>query len=109
MVVRQESDAIYFAKNIKEGIIPIFYVSNLKTQNLDNLKRFLNTLPYPETISPSNYEKALFITHDKFQIDGKVVFTGFLHKGVIRKHQKLFVGPLFDGSFQLFKKNNCCE
>ena len=105
MVVRQESDSIYFAKNMMEGIVPIFYVSNLKTSSLDWLKRFLNMLPYPETLAPSNNEKALFITNQKFQIDGKFVFTGFLHKGVIRKHQKLYVGPLSDGTFQLNNKN----
>lgn len=100
MVVREESDAIYFAKNIKEGIVPIFYVSNLQACSLDNLKKFLNMLPYPETVGSSTIEKALFITHNKFQIDGKIVFIGFLHKGVIRKHQKLFIGPLSDGSFE---------
>lgn len=105
MVVRQESDAIYFAKNFKEGIVPIFYVTNLQASSLDNMKKFLNMLPYPEIITPSNTEKALFITHNKFQIDGKFVFIGFLHKGVIRKHQKLFIGPLSDGSFQYFDKN----
>ena len=105
MVVRQESDAIYFGKNIKEGIIPIFYVSNMQATSLDQFKRFLNMLPYPEIIVPTTQEKALFITHNKFQIEGKFVFTGFLHKGVICKHQKLYIGPLSDGSFQLFNKN----
>lgn len=100
MLARQESDAIYFAKNIKEGIVPIFFVSNLRVDSLDLLRRFLSVLPYPETFGTTNNEKALFLTHHKFQIDGKIVFTGFLHKGVIRKHQRLYVGPMVDGSFQ---------
>jgi len=100
MLARQESDAIYFAKNIKEGIVPIFYVSNLRVASLDLLRRFLSVLPYPETFGTTNNEKALFLTHHKFQIDGQIVFTGFLHKGVIRKHQRLYVGPMADGSFQ---------
>lgn len=104
MLVRQESDAIYFAKCIKEGIVPVFYVSNLKANSLDYLIKFLNTLPYPETFLPSSHEKALFLTHNKFNIDGKIVFTGFLNKGVIRKHQRLYLGPLADGNFVFLKK-----
>lgn len=100
MVVRQDSDAINFAKNIKEDIVPVFLVSALEARTLDPLRRFLNTLPYPEVLGQTNDEKALFITHNKYQIDGKLVFTGFLHKGVIRKHQRLFVGPMVDGTFQ---------
>lgn len=99
MVVRQEADAINFAKNIKEGIVPVFYLSNLRVASLDPLRRFLSVLPYPENLS-SPAEKALFLTHHKFKIDGQLVFAGFLHKGVIRKHQRLFVGPMADGSFQ---------
>lgn len=99
MLVRQESDAIYYGKSIQESIVPIFYVSSLKIASFDFLKKFLNMLPYRESFLPSNEESALFLTHNKFIIEGKIVFTGFLHKGVIRKHQKLYLGPLSDGTF----------
>jgi GTPase len=99
MLVRQESDSIYYAKTIQEGIVPVFYVSNLDPFTLDPVKKFLNMLPYRQQLVPSDDDNALFLTHNKFLINGKIVFTGFLHKGTIRKHQRLFLGPLNDGSF----------
>lgn len=100
MVVRKESDAIYFAKNLKEGIVPIFFVSNLQVSSLDLLRTFLNMLPYPEEFGTKNNEKSLYLVHNKFLIDGKIVFTGFLDKGVIRKHQRLYLGPMPNDTFQ---------
>ena len=99
LVVRSEEDAINFAKAIKEPIVPIFLISNVTEKGLKDLRKFLNVLPVQES-QCSTEDKAEFIAYNKFLIDDKIVLTGFVYKGTIRKHQRLYIGPLNDGTFE---------
>ena len=88
--------------------MPVFFISNVTSHNLSSLKKFLNVLPFQEPVQSSNEERAEFIAYNKFLLDEKLVLTGFVYKGTIRKHQKLYLGPLLDGSFEFANKNRFC-
>ncbi len=98
LIVRNESDAVYFAKNIKECILPIFFISNVSGHNLNLLKKFLNILPLEKNIT-NDSERTEFIVKDKFIKADKIVLTGWVYRGRIRKHQKLYLGPLNNKEF----------
>lgn len=80
--------------------MPIFFISSVTESGLKDFKKFLNVLPVQES-QCSTEEKAEFIAHNKFLIDEKIVLTGFVYKGTIRKHQKLYIGPMANGTFEL--------
>lgn len=101
LIVRNKEDAVYFAKSIKEPILPIFYISNVTGENLQLLKDFLHFLPLEKNDFLQNQEeKSEFIVQDKFLIEKKIILCGWVFKGMIRKNQKLYIGPLSNLKFK---------
>ena len=102
MIVRNKEDAVYFAKSIKEIILPIFFISNVTGENLQLLKNFLHFLPLEKNEYPKNHEeeKSEFIVQNKFLFDKKIILCGWVYKGILRKNQKLFIGPLSNQKFK---------
>ena len=62
MIVRNEEDAVYFAKTIKEPILPIFFISNVTGKNLNLFKKFLQVLPLEKNtnLSKNGFEKSFW-------------------------------------------------
>ncbi len=101
IIVRNKEDAVYFAKSIKESILPIFFISNVSGENLQLLKNFLHFLPLEKNeYSQNETEKSEFIVQNKFLFGKKIILCGWVFKGIIRKNQKLYIGPLTNQTFR---------
>ena len=79
--------------------VPIFEVSNVTGDNINNLRKFVfNLKPYKEIGNREN-KNPLFKIDDTFKIDGHgIVLSGIVQDGIIHKGQKLYIGP-FGGKF----------
>lgn len=71
--------------------------------NLDHLKRFLNLLPvrnqsfYPKQSSTSTAE---FLIHTTFKNGDLIILGGCVTKGILKKHQYMYLGPDSEGFFK---------
>lgn len=57
LVVKSKQDIVMFSKMLKESIIPIFLMSNVKGEGLDLFLNFLNVLPMKQDIDDINIFK----------------------------------------------------
>ncbi|KAL0269757.1 UNVERIFIED_CONTAM: hypothetical protein PYX00_007387 [Menopon gallinae] len=104
LIVRNEDDVITAGSNSKtENVVPMFCVSNVTSDGLDLLTKFLHLLPPGISIKEKErLEQDLceFQVDETFRIPeiGTVV-GGLLIKGVIMEGAKLLIGPFDDGTF----------
>lgn len=79
--------------------VPIFEISNVSGENIENLRKFVFSLkPYKE-IGDKENSNPLFKVDSTFKIDGHgIVLSGIVQDGIITRGRKLYLGP-FDGSF----------
>ncbi len=100
MIVRDWDDVVVAARsmvNIK--VVPIFLVSNVTGHGVDKLRRFLALLPprqkWDDTGSMRMYVDEVFSVRGVGLVVG-----GLLVSGVVRRGDKVYVGPTRDGSWQ---------
>ncbi|XP_043266594.1 GTP-binding protein 2 isoform X2 [Venturia canescens] len=102
----------------ESNVIPVFTVSSLTGDGLEQLTRFIRDLS-PSQSSSSDYEpgSCLFQIDETFRVAGLAdpVLGGLLVKGAIAPGARLLVGPLPDGEFSPVKvvslhrnKAPCC-
>lgn len=59
LVVQNKDDIVTFSRNINEGILPVFLISNKKGSGLNLFINFLNLLPTDANEDPLNLENSL--------------------------------------------------
>lgn len=59
LVVQNKDDIVTFSRNINEGILPVFLISNKKGFGLNLFINFLNLLPTDANEDPLNFENSL--------------------------------------------------
>jgi small GTP-binding protein len=91
--VDTEEDIITCAKNVhSESIVPIFHISNVTGEGVDNIRRFLNILPYKNT--KNKEDKVEFIIDTTFSVPGVgTVVGGQLNTGNVKMGDTLYIGP----------------
>lgn len=83
-----------------EAVIPIFPLSNVTGNNLDNFISFLNLLPPVSDLRNNTGLPTEFLISDKFLVNGKLILAGTVIKGNINKGQILQLGPDCKGNFR---------
>lgn len=93
--VKNIDDVILAAKNVySESVVPIFHISNVTGEGLDNVKQFLNILGKRNNHDYNN-DNIEFHVENVFNVYGfGTVVGGQLLRGTIKTGDKLFVGPL---------------
>lgn len=104
--------------NYESDVIPIFNVSCVTGEGLEDLTNFIKNLsPYDVNSTDSDSESCLFQIDETFRVAGltEPVLGGLLVKGAIAPGTRLLVGPLPDGEFSPVKvvslhrnKAPCC-
>ena len=96
--IKTEEDIILGAKNIySESIVPIFYISNVTGEGIDNLSNFFNIIgkrPNINNIKENTDNNVEFHIDNIFNVSGfGKVIGGYLVNGTIKIGDKLFLGP----------------
>lgn len=104
--------------NYESDIIPVFNVSCVTGEGLEDLTNFIKNLsPYNVNSADSDSESCLFQIDETFRVAGlnEPVLGGLLVRGAIAPGTRLLVGPLPDGEFSPVKvvslhrnKTPCC-
>ncbi|XP_043799525.1 GTP-binding protein 2 isoform X3 [Apis laboriosa] len=104
--------------DFESDIIPVFNVSCVTGEGLEDLTNFIKNLsPYNVNSADSDSESCLFQIDETFRVAGlnEPVLGGLLVKGAIALGTRLLVGPLPDGEFSPVKvvslhrnKAPCC-
>lgn len=110
LIAKNSDDIVTFSRNVSEGILPIFLISNKTGAGLDLFINFLNLLPERKKdcfdIVNSKNEKSEVDEHqfdilELAKIDGKVIVAGIISKGMIFKGAQCKMGPDSQGNFKL--------
>lgn len=106
--VKSKDEAAFAAKDISGGnLVPIFQVSTVTGDGIEDLKTFLSKLT-PKF--PNNNEFSLLKTpKDKTEMlldhafNTKVgcIYAGVIVSGKIEVNQKLLIGPTIEGDFKM--------
>jgi len=90
--INDDEDILTCAKNIRsESIVPIFKVSNVTGEGIENIKKFLNIIPCKMS---GKSDKVLLIIDSVFSVPGVgTVVGGQLMSGKIKSGDTLYLGP----------------
>lgn len=117
-IIKDNQDVISCAKNIYSlNIVPLFKISNITFEGMDNLLSFFNLIPFKkidnslplsgplseellDTRKLSNENTVEFFIDSIFKKKGfSLIVGGMLHNGQISLNDKLFLGPDNNGKF----------
>ena len=105
--VKSEKDAEFAAKNITSGnLVPIFQVSTVTGEGLDDLKSFLASIVPMNSINPelslikNAKDKTEVLLDNAFNTKVGCIHAGVVVSGKIEVNQKLLIGPTQDGLFK---------
>ena len=105
--VKSEKDAEFAAKNIPSGnLVPIFQVSTVTGEGLDDLKYFLSSLVPMNSINAelslvkNAKDKTEVLLDHAFNTKVGCIHAGVVVSGKIEVNQKLLLGPTQDGTFK---------
>ncbi|MGQ9781175.1 MAG: GTP-binding protein [Nitrososphaeria archaeon] len=104
-IVKSKDDIVLAARHIRSGrIVPIFQVSNLKGDGLQELKKFFNILP-PRIRWRENLERPFKLYVDEiFNVTGVgSVVSGLVEEGAVSVEDEVVIGP-FEDQREPFKK-----
>ena len=105
VIVREKDDVSIYAENIaSDRISPIFCVSSVTGEGIEQLRSFMGSLNsrvgVMNTFRPQN-EKVEFHIDGSFNVKGVgLVLSGVLVSGTITKEQVLKIGPDLKGDFR---------
>lgn len=106
-MVKDEESVINCTKQMGQGtsIVPIFQISNVTGEGLDNLRLFMNLLPSRKEWSNMRNESLEFYIDDVFQVPGVgIVVAGTMVKGQVALDKgqgpTLLLGPDSTGNFR---------
>jgi len=101
LLVQEHKHAVIAAQNFcSERVAPIFKVSSVTGDGLENLKVFFNLLQ-PRIPTGKKTDKAEFSVDDVFSVPGVgTVASGTLLSGIVKAGQTLQMGPDSNGKFE---------
>ena len=106
--IKSSEDASFAAKNIINGnIVPIFQISTVTGEGLEDLKTFLSNLTtkFPNTtefsLVKTPKDKTEMLLDHAFNTKVGCIHAGVIVSGKIETNQKLLIGPTADGDFKL--------
>lgn len=101
LLVQEHKHAVIAAQNFcSERVAPIFRVSSVTGEGLDNLKTFFNLLQ-PRVPTGSKDDRAEFTVDDVFSVPGVgTVASGTLISGHVKAGDTLLMGPDSTGKFE---------
>ncbi len=105
IIVRNDDDVVVSAKNLISGrIAPVFLVSNVTGESLDNLRKFLNLVPAHKMWDEFVDEPVEYQIDETFSVTGVgTVVAGTLMSGTVTIDDELLLGPDEFGNFQEVK------
>ena len=106
--VKSPSEAAFAAKGIDDGnLVPIFQISTVTEEGMDNLRTFLSKLT-PKFTTFNDFsllktpkDKTEMLLDNAFNTKFGCVHAGVIVSGKIEVNQKLLIGPTSDGEFKL--------
>ena len=106
--VKSPSEAAFAAKGIYDGnLVPIFQISTVTEEGMDNLRTFLSKLT-PKFTTFNDFsllktpkDKTEMLLDNAFNTKFGCVHAGVIVSGKIEVNQKLLIGPTSDGEFKL--------
>ena len=105
--VKSAKDAEFAANGIPNGnLVPIFQISTVSGEGLDELKTFLGKLtpkhpPNTElSLLKTPKDKTEMLLDNAFNTKVGCIYAGVIIAGKIEVNQKLLIGPTFDGLFK---------
>ena len=100
--VENKDDVIISAKNIHAcDIVPIFHISNVTGDGMDNIKHFLNILPKNKLHTTTHTQEVELHVDTIFNVHGiGTVVGGQLLSGNIKNGDKLLIGPSYNGHYE---------
>ena len=106
--VKSSNDATFAAKGIADGnLVPIFQISTVTDEGLDDLKTFLSQLSpkFPNfsdfCILKTPKDKTEMLLDHAFNTKFGCIHAGVIVSGKIELNQKLLIGPTVEGEFKL--------
>jgi elongation factor 1-alpha len=103
--VKTRDDIVLAARHIKSGrIVPIFSVSNIKGNGLQELKEFLNIIPPRIKWVESSGQPSKLYVDEIFNVTGVgSIVSGLIDEGTVSVEDEVFIGP-FEDIKEPFKK-----
>ncbi|KAI9500189.1 P-loop containing nucleoside triphosphate hydrolase protein, partial [Coemansia spiralis] len=99
LIVNDRAAVVMAAQRFTNRVCPVFQVSNVTGENVDNLLMFLNILPIahrPKAIGPLRFD-----INEIFSVPfAGTVVSGVVTRGEVRVNDLVWVGPDFHGNFQ---------
>lgn len=84
---------------------PLFFTSNKTGYGIDNLKNYLNLLENNNNNNNLN-KTSIFIIQETYNIHGVgIVFYGYVKSGIIKKNDKLIIGPFNSRFYNIYIRN----
>lgn len=80
--------------------IPVFKISNITGNNIDNMKNFIFNLSSLKKIGDINNKNPKFVIDSRFKLPGiGLVITGIVQDGTFSKNKEYYLGP-FNSTFK---------
>ena len=93
-------------KNKDYTTIPLFKISNVKGDGIENMKLFINSLPQLTDFESRYDDPPNFIIDRKYLVSGiGLVISGVLKNGIIKKGDTLFLGPFSDKYYKVLVRS----
>jgi small GTP-binding protein len=93
----KSKDLVTNYKNKEYNSIPLFSISNVTGDGINNMKKFINSLPQLTNYSSRYEQPPSFIIDRKYNVSGiGLVISGVLKYGTVTKGDTLFLGPFND-------------
>lgn len=101
MIVKDMDDIVIAAKNVvNKSVVPIFKVSAVKGDGLDQLKIFLKLLPLETEKSEPDTQNFRAYVDDIFSVTGVgTVVSAMVYTGSVKVNKHVYIGPYDNGSF----------
>lgn len=102
IIVQNEQHFAVCSENFSSGrVVPIFKVSSVTGQGLENFKRFLNLVQTNENQPVSDQSVTECVVEEIYTVSGVgTVVSGIVHSGSIKTGSSLLLGPDKTGKFR---------
>ena len=105
LLVQDKNDIVTFSRNINEGILPVFLISNKKGFGQDLFISFLNLIPDSQNTLSLESDKNI-LSESQFDVleiilvENKIILLGIVTKGLLMKDSYYKLGPDNNGNFR---------
>lgn len=98
--VENSDDIVTFSRNINEGILPVFLISNKASQGLNLFQNFLNVLPMVQQDTKSNNDSTQFDILETYMSESTLIILGIVTRGMLLRGKDYLLGPDANGDFK---------